>query len=289
MLAALTIVPVMTSCDEKTALPPYESPWMDPVGTGSVDDPFNCSAAVNMCGEVGEAGSEKSYFITGYVVEGGEGISTEYGNATFLMADTPEGQGIFTAFHVRGADNAKFTSADIDLIKVGDQITVYAPVVNFKGSVPETSGGYIYAINGEVVSTPIIPDKGQFPAVAKGDGTAEHPYNCAQIVEICKETGTTATTDSYYITGYVVGGDGIDTAFGNATFKLADSYMGNGIFTAYRIYDEGGARFTDAEKVKIGDLITVYGKVVNYNGKTPETSQGGQLVSFKPASSFQVN
>lgn len=285
MLALLAFVPAMTSCDEQTSLPPYETPWQDPAGTGTVDDPFNCSAAVNKCVEVGQTTSEKSYFITGYVV-GGEGIEPSYGNATFQMADTPEGKAIFTAYHIRGVDNKKFTNADSDMIKTGDQITVFAPVVNFKGSVPETDGGYIYAINGEVVSTQVIPDKGQFPAVAEGDGSQAKPYNCAQIVEICKQTGTTATAEVYYITGYVVGGEGIDTSYGNATFKLADTYMGSGVFTAYRIYDEGGARFTDAEKVKMGDLVTVCGKVVNYNDKTPETVQGSQLVSFKPAESF---
>lgn len=285
-MAALALTPVMTSCDGETAMPPYDSPWVDPAGTGTVDAPFNCSAAVNKCNEVGETASKNSYFITGYVV-GGEGIAPSYGNATFLMADSAEGQGIFTAFHIRGIDNAKFTEADMDMVKTGDKITIYAPVVNFRGSVPETDGGYLYAINDEVVSTPIIPDHGQFPAVAEGDGTKESPYNCEQIVKICEETGSTATTGTFYITGYVVGGDGIDTSFGNGTFKLADSYMGPGLFIAYRIYDENGARFTDADKVKMGDLITVCGKVVNYNDKTPETVQGAYLVSCKPAESFQ--
>lgn len=288
MMAALALASVLTSCDGDTTLPPYDSPWVDPAGTGTVNAPFNCSAAVNMCNEVGETASKNSYFITGYVV-GGEGIAPSYGNATFEMADSPEGQGIFTAFHIRSKNNTKFTEADLEngMVKVGDKITIYAPVVNFRGSVPETDGGFLYAINDEVVSTPIIPDNGQFPAVAAGDGTQASPYNCEQIVKICEETGPTATSESYYITGYVVGGDGIDTSFGNGTFKLADTYMGPGVFTAYRIYDEGGNKFTDAGKVKMGDLITVYGKVMNYNDKTPETSQGGRLVSCKPAESFQ--
>ena len=285
MMVALASATAFTSCDEKTSLPPYDSPWVDPVGTGTVDDPFNCSAAVNKCKEVGQTASQNSYFVTGYVV-GGECIAPSYGNATFTMADAADGQAIFTAFHIRGIDNAKFTDADADLVKVGDVITIYAPLVNFRGTTPETNGGYLYAINGEVVSTPIIPDHGQFPAVAEGDGTEAKPYNCAQIVKVCEETGTTATSQSYYISGYVVGGDGIDTSYGNATFKLADSYMGPGIFTAYRIYDVNGDKFTDAEKIKIGDFITVYGKVVNYSGNTPETTQGAQLVSFKPAASF---
>lgn len=205
------------------------------------------------------------------------------------MADAPDGQGIFTAYHIRSVDNTKFTEADVtdEMVKVGDKITIYAPVVNFKGTTPETNGGYLYAIGDKVLGTPILPDKGQFPAVAEGDGSEAKPFNCEQIVEECLKTGTTPTSESFYITGYVVGGDGIDTSYGNATFKLADTYMGPTVFTAYRIYDEGGAKFTDAKKVQLGDLITIYGKVVNYNGNTPETTQGAQLISLKPVESFQ--
>ena len=170
MMVALASATAFTSCDEKTSLPPYDSPWVDPVGTGTVDDPFNCSAAVNKCKEVGQTASQNSYFVTGYVV-GGEGIAPSYGNATFTMADAADGQAIFTAFHIRGIDNAKFTDADIII-----------SMTHFKGHEQAGFGGTLKNLGMGCAS---VPGKLELHGASQPKIDRDHCIGCGVCVRHC--------------------------------------------------------------------------------------------------------
>lgn len=110
-------------------------------------------------------------------------------------------------------------------------------------------------------------------------GTLEDPYSIADALLVAKETGTTATAESYYIKGIVSSGS-IDTNYGNATFKLVDTLEEEELFTAFRIKDFENAKFTDNSKIEVYDEIVVYAPIVNYNGNTPETNYG-YVVSIK--------
>lgn len=110
-------------------------------------------------------------------------------------------------------------------------------------------------------------------------GTLEDPYSIADALLVAKETGTTATAESYYIKGIVSSGS-IDTNYGNATFKLVDTLEEEELFTAFRIKDFENAKFTDNSKIEVYDEIVVYAPIVNHNGNTPETNYG-YVVSIK--------
>ena len=63
--------------------------------------------------------------------------------------------------------------------------------------------------------------------------------------------------------------------YGNATFTIADSQNGSPVLTVYRCKDLENKDFTDANKIKIGDLVVVTGALQMYvkNGTgTPEVS-----------------
>jgi hypothetical protein len=53
------------------------------------------------------------------------------------------------------------------------------------------------------------------------------------------------------------------------------------VFTAYRVLYLGNKKYTEGDLLKAGDAVIVCGKVVNYKGNTPETSQNtGYLYSL---------
>ena len=251
----------------------------EPKGTGTEADPFNVAAAIAKAVEVGETASENSYYIKGKVAEVKEQFAAQYGNATFTLVD--EGaDAVFTAFRVLYIGNKKWAEGDKTL-NAGDVVVICAKVMNFKGNTPETSGGYVVSINDEGGSTP----GGDTPSVeAKGTGSETDPFNVAAAIAKAVETGETATTDFYYIKGKV-SAVSLSAQYKNGDLDLVD-VDGGPVFKAFRIKGFDGADITGEEPIKAGDEVVVYGQIVNYKGNTPETTQGGKLISWNGKTSF---
>lgn len=135
------------SCDNDFELPPMIMP--DIQGNGTAANPFNVAAAIAQARVNGEE-SNVSYFTKGIVTE--STIDTNYGNGEFVIADNPgSGETTLIIYRAKDLDNKLFT--DADKVKVGDEIIVYAPIINFRGNTPETNYGYLYSINGVTGST----------------------------------------------------------------------------------------------------------------------------------------
>ena len=69
--------------------------------------------------------------------------------------------------------------------------------------------------------------------------------------------------------------------YGNATFDIADA-TGGATLKVFRAKDANGENITDANYVKVGDKVTVQGKLQKYvSGETvtPEVAQGGKILS----------
>lgn len=122
--------------------------------------------------------------------------------------------------------------------------------------------------------------------VPQGTGSAADPYNVAGILDGTKDLakGSTTATD-LYTTGYVAEIGEFNTSFGNITFYITDSPEGKSTkFYVYRCLGLGGEKFTSADDIKKGDIVTVCGKVKNYNG-TIEYDQGSYLVKLNDKTS----
>lgn len=132
-------------------------------------------------------------------------------------------------------------------------------------------------LNGLVGFTPYDPSLDP-PSEAKGTGTVDDPYNVAKALEVCVENGENSDK-MVYTAGYVISGS-IDTSYGNATWEIADSKEGSTTLKVFRVKDFGGVKFTDANKVKVGDYIVVYAPLINFKGNTPETGNNGELYSI---------
>ena len=249
-------------------------------GTGTAADPYNSVAVANYCKTL-EAGveSDKEVYIKGKVVSIKEQFSTSFGNGSFYIADdeTSEKFYIFRSLYL---GNRKWTTNDPEL-KEGDEVVVCAKVMNYMGNTPETVANktYLVSLNGKTAggTTPDTPTAGE----AKGDGTAANPFNsvAAQKYTAALEAGV-VTDKEFYIKGKVQSiKNQFSAAFGNGSFYIADD-ANSTQFYIFRIYYFGGEKWKEGDMtLKEGDEIVVCAKLVNYMGNTPETNQGGKLIS----------
>jgi hypothetical protein len=257
-------------------------------GDGTLDNPFNPAGAAAYAQSLGaDVQSDKSVYIKGKIskVSTTFEASGNYGNANFYIVDATDGKGEFYIFQTYYLGNRKWAAGDTD-VKEGDEVIVYGPVVNYRGNTPETVGkgaSYIYSLNGQTGgSDQPGPVEEETTAEAAGDGSQANPFNVAAAIAKAKEVGETATSESYYIKGKVsTVKEAFGTQFGNGTFELIDEGY-TAVFTAFRVLYFGNQKWVEGNaSVAVGDEIVVVGKIVNYKGNTPETSQGsGYLYSL---------
>ena len=156
-----------TADDDKNA---GDTPAEGAKGDGSLENPFNAAAAYNYTAALpaGQATPEK-FYVKGIVCQSSKmDISVQYKNATFHISDDGTANSTqFLIFRTKGLNGADITSADD--VQVGDEVVVYAYLVNYYGNTPETvQGGIIYSLkrNGENVD-------GDTPGEGEGEGDQE--------------------------------------------------------------------------------------------------------------------
>ncbi len=250
-------------------------------GSGTLADPFNSVAASQYC-EALEAGveSDQEIYIKGKVQSIKEEFSSNYGNASFYIADD-ESSTKFYVYRTLYLGNKKWTSDD-EQIKVGDEVVVCGKVMNYSGNTPETvqNKTYLISVNGKTSGGSDTPTTGE----AKGTGTATDPFNsvAAQKYTAALEAGK-ATDQEFYIKGKIqkfASSGEFNAQYGNASFYIADDATSEQ-FYIFRTYYFDGEKWKDGdEQLKVGDEVVVCAKLINYMGNTPETNQGGKLISI---------
>ena len=251
----------------------------EPKGTGTAADPFNSIAAINYCKTL-EAGveSDKEVYIKGKVQSIKDQFSATYGNGSFYIADdeTSEKFYIFRSLYL---GNKKWTASDPEL-KEGDEVVVCAKVMNYMGNTPETVANktYLVSLNGKTADG---SGSGDIIGTAKGDGSEANPFNsvAAQKYTAALESGV-VTDKEFYIKGKVQSiKEQFSAGYGNGSFYIADD-ANSTQFLIFRIYYFGGEKWKEGDMtLKEGDEIVVCAKLINYMGNTPETNQGGKLIS----------
>ena len=279
-MAAMTF----TSCEDvpmpygwpESEQKPEEKP-VDPAGAGTVDNPYNVSATLQLIESLGDATSDVIY-TKGFISQIDEIDAENYGNATFYISDV---KGSTTnqleVYRAKSLGNKKFTSTEE--IHVGDEVVICGQVVNFRGSTPEfTQGAYIYSLNGN--------GGGSTPSgEAKGSGTQADPYNPAGAAEAVKNLTWTSndnyeTTGEVYVKGKIsrIADNGTFTdggTYGNASFYISENGSQEGEFYCFRILYLGNKKFVSGQTdIKVGDEVIVCGQLTNYRGNTPETVAG---------------
>ena len=236
-------------------------------GSGTATDPYNVAAAISFTSALAADTNSDPVYITGIICSDPNIDTGQFGNATFYISDDGTENNRFYVFRTMDLGNQKFT--DANKLKKGDRVVIYGPLVNYRGNTPETVGSktYLISINGEGGDTPAPT-----PIEGSGSGTATDPYSAAAAISFASALAADVNSDPVYITGIICSDPNIDTGqYGNATFYISDDGSNNNRFYVFRTMDLGNQKFTDANKLKKGDRVVIYGPLVNYRGNTPET------------------
>ena len=110
-----------------------------------------------------------------------------------------------------------------------------------------------------------------------GDGTKDSPFNVAGVLAYLEQLGPDVeSTKDVYVTGIITAvKESFSTQYGNAQFVISDTEEGDNQFTFYRGLYLGNKKYVNESdpNVNENDVVVVCGKVINYQGRTPETVQ----------------
>ena len=259
-----------------------EEPQPQPVGNN-----VNVAQALTIiAGLENGAKTTEDYTVKGYVIKVTD-ISTQYGNATFTIADVAgDSTNVLTIFRSKGFNGENIT--DENLLKAGDLVEVFGKLQKYvsKDSImtPELSSGKIVSINGN-----------------KGDEPGPQPQPVGEKVTVAEaltiiaglDNGAT-TDDDYIVKGYVIKVTEISAKYGNATFTIADvAGDSTNVLTVFRAKDAVGEKITDENLLKAGDQVEVLGKLQKYVSKdsimTPEVAQNGKILTVNGKSTSGIN
>ena len=122
-------------------------------------------------------------------------------------------------------------------------------------------------------------------AGANEKGTLGNPYTPSEAAAAVAGLSWTSnteyeSTDEVYVKGKIckIASKGTYTeggTYGNASFYLSADGTGDGEFYVFRALYLGNVKFTEGKTdIKVGDDVVIYGKLMNYQGNTPETVSG---------------
>lgn len=99
--------------------------------------------------------------------------------------------------------------------------------------------------------------------------TPETAYTVAKALELI--AAGKGLEVNVYVKGQITNIKEVETEkFGNATYDISDDATAANKLTVYRGYFYDKGKFTSKDQIKVGDVVVVYGKLVNYNNKIPQ-------------------
>lgn len=277
-----------SSCEDVPA--PYDMPTkpetpeeVQPTGSGTAADPFNIAAVEKYIDEGGSA--ETEIYVKGKVVSVKPGsFDPQYGSLKYYISEDGTATNQFYVFNgYAGPNRTKFSGEDA--LKPGDEVVICGKVDNYQGTKEFLVGNYIVSLNGQGGTTTPDTPAGE----AKGTGTEANPFNSVAANNLATSLGSGEVSDKeYYIKGKIQEiKDQFAAQFGNATFYIADDENSQK-FLIFRTYYFGGEKWKEGDgQLKIGDEVVVCAKLINYMGNTPETNQGGKLISVNGKTSIE--
>lgn len=276
-----------SSCEDVPA--PYdmptkpETPELQPTGSGTAADPFNIAAVEKYIDEGGSA--ETEIYVKGKVVSVKQGsFDPQYGSLKYYISEDGTTTNQFYVYNgYAGPNRTKFSGEDA--LKPGDEVVICGKVDNYQGTKEFLVGNYIVSLNGQGGTTTPDTPTGE----AKGTGIEADPFNSVAANNLATSLGSGEVSDKeYYIKGKIQEiKDQFAAQFGNATFYIADDENSQK-FLIFRTYYFGGEKWKEGDgQLKIGDEVVVCAKLINYMGNTPETNQGGKLISVNGKTSIE--
>lgn len=225
----------------------------DPNQKGSESNPYTVTEAIALI-KTGTAPS------TAVCVKGKITAVTffnaTYSSLSYNIADEGSSD-VIEVYSGKGKDGANFSSKD-DL-KVGQTIVVKGIVKAFT----KNDGTIVNEIdkNSTIIS---IENTGTTSPDTTGKGSLSDPYNVAEAIAAIK--AGTAPTTQVYLTGIIS-----DVAFYNETYKSITYYISDdGKSKDMQVYSGkglNGADFASKEDLKVGQKVTILGKIMKFTDK----------------------
>ena len=162
---------------------------------------------------------------------------------------------------------------------IGQTIWVCGDVLKYMG-VPGLKNVKKYSLDGTTVQPGgDTPGPGPGPDPQPGDGTGSgtlaDPYNFVAANSVAAALESGAKTDDVYVKGKISEIKySFDAQHGTATFFITDDgQTADNQFQVYSTYYLGNRAWVEGDtQIQVGDEVVICGKIVNYNGNTPETS-----------------
>lgn len=227
----------------------------DPNQKGSESNPYTVTEAIALI----KAGTAPS---TAVCVKGKITAVTffnaTYSSLSYNIADEGSSD-VIEVYSGKGKDGANFSSKD-DL-KVGQTVVVKGIVKAFTkpdGTIVNEidKNSTIISIENAGTTTPDTP--------ATGKGSLSDPYNVAEAIAAIK--AGTAPTTQVYLTGIIS-----DVAFYNDQYKSITYYISDdGKGKDMQVYSGkglNGADFASKEDLKVGQKVTILGKIMKFTDK----------------------
>lgn len=227
----------------------------DPNQKGSESNPYTVAEAIALI----KAGTAPS---TAVCVKGKITAVTffneAYSSLSYNIADEGSSD-VIEVYSGKGKDGANFSSKD-DL-KVGQTVVVKGIVKAFTkndGTIVNEidKNSTIISIENTGTTTPDTP--------ATGKGSLSDPYNVAEAIAAIK--AGTAPTTQVYLTGIIS-----DVAFYNTQYKSITYYISDdGKSKDMQVYSGkglNGADFATKEDLKVGQKVTILGKIMKFTDK----------------------
>ena len=215
------------------------------------------------------------YQLTGTISNLKDG--DQYGN--FDLTDETGSVYVYGLLSEKGGEKQKFQELVAKHnLKNGSTITIIGNRSSYNDKPQVKNAYFVEAGSGE---TPAPSGE------AKGDGTQSNPYNVAALIAACNGLAAGEYINGgneVYVSGIVVEIKELSPQYGNATYYIADDLNASDRFYVFRGKLLDGASVTSESDLKVGDKVTVCGKVFNYQDKsgntTLEFAQGNYLVSL---------
>ena len=245
-------------------------------GSGTVDEPYNCAAALAFTSALGkDEKSEKEIYIKGIVSNIKYEYDTNYGNGTFSISDDGTSKNEFLVWRALYLGNVKYTAGQ-EQPHVGDEVIICGKVVNYYGNTPETVQGeaYLYSLKCNYTGGGDEPGGGDDNPGGEVSGNslsvtfADFGWENQTAMEVVTLTdGTTLSFDAggnnngpkYYTTGNAVRMYPKNSVVINSSKKIAsikitcDNYNGT-------LYNASGDISSDLGSVSIsGDDLLISG------------------------------
>ena len=253
----------------------------DKMNHGTATDPISVADAIANAKAIGTEASAKDFYVKGKISSIKFEYSAKYGTATYNISDDGSTGTEFTVYGSYYFDNKSWQEGQTQ-IAVGDEVVVCGKIINYNGNTPEFADkkNYLVSLNGKT-SSEVVPVEN--PEDKMDHGTAASPINVADAIADAIAIGTKASTNDFYVKGKI---SSIKYEYsaehGTATYNISEDGTAGTEFTVYSSYYFDNKSWQEGDnQIAVGDEVIVCGKIINYNGNTPEfASKQNYLVSL---------